>query len=88
MTEEKTNMMEIGVLALRSMQFICISCLVVGFIWSTSDYLLLMVLTNIPVTPISVLLMVYGVFGVSAIQIIIKQFERRLEKKRNTEENG
>lgn len=84
----KLNISRIGILALRSLQFISIGCIIAGFIWSTSDYLLLTVLVDSPVTPLSILLMLYGIFGSSIIEVIIRFMDKHFKKKVSTKRNG
>ena len=68
-------------LALRTIQIISIGCVVSGFIWSSSDWLLLTVLLDSPVTPLSVLLMLYGSCGSIVVEGIMRQLERHYKKK-------
>jgi hypothetical protein len=73
-----------GILGLRVFQIICIASVITGFIWSSSDLLLATVLVDVPVTPLSVLMMLYGVVGVfgseGAVRFLGRK-ERFLEDK-------
>lgn len=71
-----------AVLPLRVIQIVCIAGVITGFIWASSDFLLVTVLVQAPVTPISVLLMLYGTMGSLLSEIII----RLLGKKKQTTE--
>ena len=68
------------ILSLRGFQVICIGFIITGFIWATSDLLLSTVLAEAPVTPLSVLFMLYGTFGSVLIEIIIRLLERQAKK--------
>lgn len=47
----------------RLIQVVCLSLMVIGFVWSSSDFLLLTILADSPVTPLSVMFMLYGLLG-------------------------
>jgi len=80
------------VLGLRVLQMICIGSFATGCIWASSDLLLNKVLIDVPVTPLSVLLMLYGGVGSIVNEAIIRLFNRQncfLQKKEKAEaENG
>ena len=65
---------------LRGLQIICIGFAVTGLIWSTSDLLLSTVLVEVPVTPLSVLFILYGTVGSIVIEAIIRVLERQAKK--------
>ena len=76
------------VLGLRSLQMVCIGCFVTGPIWASSDLLLNTVLIGVPVTPLSVLLMLYGGVGAVVNEVLIRFFNRKrrfLEEKQRGE---
>jgi hypothetical protein len=50
---------------------------VVGFIWGSSDWLLASVLKDSPVTPLSVLLMLYGAVGLGVTEAVIRVVQRK-----------
>jgi len=79
------------ILSLRGLQVISIGFAVTGFIWATSDLLLKTVLVEAPVTPLSVLFMLYGTVGTVVIEGIIRVLERQARKGnflRGKQENG
>ena len=65
------------VIGLRSIQIICIGFTITGILWSTSDLLLATVLVNAPVTPLSVLMMLYGTFGAFLNEVAIRLMKRK-----------
>lgn len=65
------------VLPLRVVQLLCISCVITGFIWATSDLLLSTILVEAPVTPVSVLLMFYGSIGTLLSEAVIRLFRKK-----------
>jgi len=76
------------VLGLRSLQMVCIGGFVTGAIWASSDLLINTVLVEVPVTPLSVLLMLYGGVGALVNEVLIRLFNRKrrfLEEKRQGE---
>jgi len=52
-----------AMLATRLTQIMSMVSVVTGFVWALTDLLLVTVLVDSPVTPISVLLMLYGFIG-------------------------
>jgi len=60
------------ILGLRGLQVICIGATITGAVWGSSDILLTTVLVKVPITPLSVLLMLYGTMGTSLIEITIR----------------
>ena len=69
------------ILSLRGFQIICIGFAITGFIWATSDLLLTTVLAEAPVTPLSLLFMLYGTFGSILIEAVIRLLERQAKKR-------
>jgi hypothetical protein len=65
------------VLGLRFAQLITVMMVIVGLIWGSSDWLLASVLVNVPVTPLSVLLMLYGGVGSVVIEGIVRIVQRK-----------
>jgi hypothetical protein len=76
------------VLGLRSLQLLSIASVLTGFIWSSSDWLLLYILKDVPVTPLSVLLMFYGLFGSVFIEGTIRVVNRRFLLEKDREKHG
>ena len=66
-----------AVVALRCVQLICVASVVTGFIWSSGDFMLTTVLVGVPVTPLSILLMLYGTVGSLLIEGIVRFFNRK-----------
>lgn len=82
---------EASVLGLRSMQVACLGAVITGFIWATSDYLLLTVLVESPVTPLSILLMLYGTLGTGLSEIVVRLLNRKnrfLDRKQEAAVDG
>jgi hypothetical protein len=75
--EESTDYKKMGVLGLRFLQLIAIATFVVGFIWGGSDFLSSLLPANGPITPLSVLLMLYGVMGSVVIEVAIRIVQRK-----------
>lgn len=69
-----------AVLSLRVVQLLCCAAIVTGFIWATSDLLLVTVLVEAPVTPVSVLLMLYGTLGTFLSEGIIRLFVKKKQQ--------
>ena len=69
------------VLGLRVFQLICASSIITGFIWATADLLLTTILVDSPVTPLSVLLMVYGTLGIVLCEATVRLLSRNQPKK-------
>jgi len=78
---DKTDYKVQAVIAMRVFQLLCVGLLVSGFVWASSDYLLTTVLVDAPVTPLSVLLMVYGLLGIVCSEVSVRLVRRQNEKK-------
>ena len=65
------------VLGLRVVQLLSVALVIVGFIWSTSDLLLATILVKAPVTPLSVLFMLYGFVGAFASEATVRVVRRK-----------
>lgn len=69
-----------AIIGLRVVQLLTIASAITGGIWASSDWLLLYVLVETPVTPLSVLLIVYGIVGTiiaeAPIRLLKKQEKR------------
>ena len=74
---EKHDFKQTGVLVLRFLQLISVSTFVVGFIWGGSDFISSLLPKNGPVTPLSVLLMLYGLMGSVVIEGAIRIIQRK-----------
>ena len=73
-----------ALLVTRLIQMLSLSLVVTGFIWASSDLLLVTVLADSPVTPLSVLFMLYGLMGsvfTEAIARWITKSENKGQKK-------
>jgi hypothetical protein len=66
-----------GIIALRFIQLMAIGVFVVGFIWGGSDFLNSLIPANSVVTPLSVLLMLYGAIGSLVIEVAIRVVRRK-----------
>lgn len=66
-----------AIILLRLLQLLTVAMSVTGFIWASSDYLLATVLIGVPVTPLSVLLMLYGSVGTFVIEALIRVVQRK-----------
>jgi hypothetical protein len=75
--DESTDYKKLGVLGLRFIQLIAIATFVVGFIWGGSDFLSSLLPKDGPVTPLSVLLMLYGIMGTVVIEVAIRIVQRK-----------
>jgi hypothetical protein len=76
-TESNTNYKASFVIGLRFVQLITVCMVIVGFIWGSSDFLLASVLKDSPVTPLSVLLMLYGGLGLGITESVIRIVQRK-----------
>jgi len=76
-TKKPTDYKILSVIILRLLQFLTVSMTVTGFIWVSSDYLLATVLVGVPVTPLGVLLMLYGSVGSFIIEALIRVVQRK-----------
>jgi hypothetical protein len=68
---------KMGILGLRFIQLIAISMFVVGFIWGGSDWINSLLPANSVITPLSVLLMLYGIIGSVVIEVAIRIVRRK-----------
>lgn len=101
----ETTYKRIALPCLRVIELVSIAITITGFLWASSDLLLTSILLassdlllpsillNTPVTPLSVLFMLYGFFGTGAIEIVIRVFNRKskgflLEKSQGRETSG
>lgn len=66
-----------GILGLRFLQLIAVSMFVVGFIWGGSDWINSLLPENSVITPLSVLLMLYGIIGSIVIEVAIRIVRRK-----------
>ena len=74
---EEVNVKNMGVFSARVMQLISAMLAVVGFIWSSGDILTSLFPSDSVVTPISVLLMLYGSIGVVAFEGVVRFLTRK-----------
>jgi hypothetical protein len=74
--EGSTDYKKMGVIGLRFLQLIASGMFAVGFIWGMSDFISSL-LPGGPVTPFSVLLMVYGAVGSLVIEVAIRVVQRK-----------
>ena len=74
---EQHDFKKMGIIGLRFLQLIAVSMAVVGFIWGGSDWISSMLPKNGPVTPLSVLLMLYGLIGSLVIEVAIRVVQRK-----------
>jgi len=68
---------KMGIIGLRFIQLIAVGMFVVGFIWGGSDWVSSLLPKNGPVTPLSVLLMLYGIIGSLVIEVAIRVVQRK-----------
>lgn len=74
---EQVDWKRTTVLGLRFFQVIAVALVAVGFIWGAGDLILSMLPPDSPVTPLSCLLMLYGVIGSLIIEAAIRVLERK-----------
>jgi len=74
---EEHDFKKMGVIGLRFLQLIAVSMFIVGFIWGGSDWISSFLPKNGPVTPLSVLLMLYGLIGSIVIEGAIRVVQRK-----------
>lgn len=72
----------------RLIQIASLAFVVLGFVWASSDLLLVTVLANAPVTPLSVLFMVYGLLGSVLSEGIARWITRSGNESAKKPENG
>lgn len=77
MAINKRNNKQLAIIILRLLQLLTVAMTVTGFIWASSDWLLATVLAKAPVTPLSVLLMLYGSVGSIVIEAMIRIVQRK-----------
>ena len=65
-----------AMLATRLIQLLSIVLVLTGFLWASSDMLLITVLADSPVTPLSVLLMLYGTVGSLVSEVLARLISR------------
>ena len=65
------------ILGLRFLQLIAVSMFAVGFIWGGSDWINSLLPANSVITPLSVLLMLYGIIGSMMIEVAIRIVRRK-----------
>jgi hypothetical protein len=75
-TSKPLDLRKTTALGLRFIQLVCVVSTITGFLWAMSDLLLVSVLANAPVTPLSVLLMLYGTAGSFCIEAVIRLLNR------------
>ena len=74
---EQHDLKKMGILGLRFLQLIAVGMFVVGFIWGGSDWISSLLPKNGPITPLSVLLMLYGIIGSLVIEVAIRVVQRK-----------
>jgi hypothetical protein len=77
MAAKTTDFKTLAVLFLRLLQLLTVGMVFTGFIWASSDYLLATVLIGVPVSPLSVLLVLYGSVGSVLIEALIRVVQRK-----------
>lgn len=80
MTEKKEDEItskKLGVFGARFLQLISAALAVVGFIWATGDYLTSLFPSGSVVTPLSVLMMLYGSIGTVAFEVLVRFLTRK-----------
>lgn len=73
----ETNYKGSIVIGLRFLQLVAVALCVIGLIWGSSDYLSAFVLKDSPVTPLSVLFILYGFSGSLSVEAVIRLVERK-----------
>lgn len=66
-----------AIFVLRLLQILSLAAAIVGFIWSSGDFLTSLFPENSVVTPTSVLLMLYGSVGTLGLEGIIRFLTRK-----------
>jgi hypothetical protein len=74
---EQHDFKQMGVLGLRFIQLIAVGAFTVGFIWGGSDWVNSLLPQNSAVTPLSIVLMLYGVIGTVVIEGAIRIVRRK-----------
>lgn len=65
------------ILGLRILQLLTIGICISGFVWGSGDYLLATVLVDAPVTPLSVLMILYGFVGSLVIEATVRLLSKQ-----------
>ena len=73
MNEDRKNIIVLG---LRVIQLLTLGVFVSGFVWGSSDWLLATVLVGVPITPLSVLMMLYGSVGSIVVEVTIRVLKK------------
>ena len=71
-----------AIIGVRAIELISLGFVLSGFLWSTADLMIIHVLAESPVAPLSVLFMLYGTMGTLVSEFIA----RRLGKETNSVE--
>jgi hypothetical protein len=74
---EQHDIKKMGIIGLRFLQLIAVGMFVVGFIWGGSDWINSLLPANSVITPLSVLLMLYGIIGSIVIEVAIRVVQRK-----------
>jgi hypothetical protein len=74
---EQHDFKKTSIIVLRFIQLVAVSMFVVGFIWGGSSWINSILPKNSAVTPLSVLLMLYGVIGSLVIEGAIRVVQRK-----------
>ena len=79
MTEQNTSEPEKSnaLLGFRTLQIFSLAIVIVGFIWSSGDFLTSLFPENSIVNPVSILMMLYGTLGAIGSEGIIKFLTRK-----------
>lgn len=77
MSESKPNYKATLVLALRFFQVLTVAMVAVGFIWGMGDLVMSWLPADSPVTPLSLLMMLYGSVGSVIIEAAIRIVQRK-----------
>ena len=65
-----------AILATRVMQLLCMALVVVGILWASTDLLMVTVLVESPVTPMSLLFILYGFIGSTLTELLARCLAR------------
>ena len=79
-TMETTYTKKYAIVGMRVLQLLAMALGITGSLWASSDWLLLTVLVSAPVTPLSVLLMLYGFAGSVICEAVIRLLSRAAKK--------
>lgn len=72
----------------RLIQMTSIVLVITGFLWASSDMLLITVLADSPVTPLSVLLILYGSVGSLVCEVLARIISRSNSSSEKKPETG